>query len=165
MVASLAGLVTLKAPSNVWNVTPFLAPYCFASDCILGEVMFPAHSERLGATPMQQLLNISPQWDSTQAGTTYFADDATWTNSARQTYCDLQGTPNVHYFMPANTSPQHTYLRVETLFQNQTAAGVTLKDWLANAIADPASVVDVVEEGSLATVQAAVNPFTCTVAP
>ncbi len=162
---SLPGLVTLKAPENVWNVTPFLAPYCFASDCILGEVMFPAHSERLGATPMQQLLNISPQWDSTQAGTTYFADDTAWTNSARQTYCDLQGTPNVHYFMPANLSPQHTYLRVENLFQTQTAAGVTLKDWLADAIANPASVVDVVEEGTLATAQPGVNPFTCTVAP
>lgn len=162
---SLPGLVTLKAPENVWNVTPFLAPYCFSADCILGEVMFPAHSERLGATPMQQLLNISPQWDDTQTSTTYFADETTWTNAARQTYCDLQGTPNVHYFMPANLSPQHTYLRVENLFQTQTAGGVTLKDWLADAIANPAAVVDAVEEGSLTTVQPGVNPFTCTVAP
>lgn len=162
---SLPGLVTLKAPANVWNVTPFLAPYCFTSDCILGEVMFPAHSERLGATPMQQLLNISPQWDDTQTSTTYFSDETTWTNAARQTYCDLQGTPNVHYFMPANLSPQHTYLRVENLFQTQTAAGVTLKDWLTDAIANPGSVADAVEEGSLTTVQPGVNPFTCTVAP
>ena len=46
---------------------------------------------------------------------------------------------------------EHTYLRVETLFQNQTAAGVTLNDWLSNAITSPASVTDAVEEGSLAT--------------
>ena len=159
---SLPGLVTLKEP--VWNTRPFLPPYCFSADCILGEVIFPAHSERLGATPLQQLLNISPQWDSTQSSTTYFASDLVWTNAARQTYCDLQGTPNVHYFMPANLAPQHTYLEVESLFQTQTAAGVTLKDWLTDAMANPGAVVDAVEEGNLVAQEGA-NPFTCTVAP
>jgi hypothetical protein len=160
---SLPGLVQLK--EEVWNTRPFLPPYCFSTDCILGEVIFPRHSERLGATPLQQLLNISPQWDSTQSGTTYFTSDAAWTNSARQTYCDLRGTPNVHYFMPANLAPQHTYLEVETLFQTQTAAGVNLRDWLAGAIADPASVSDAVEEGTLATQEADVDPFPCAVDP
>jgi len=159
---SLPGLVQVKEP--VWNTRPFLPPYCFATDCILGEVIFPAHSERLGATPLQQLLNISPQWDSTQAGTTYFPGDLAWTNAARQTYCDLQGTANVHYFMPANLAPQHTYLRVESLFQTQTAAGVTLKDWLSDAMANPGAVVDAVEEGGLVAQEGA-NAFTCSVSP
>lgn len=162
---SLPGLFTLKAPVDVWNLLPYFTNYCLDPECLLGENLFPAHAERLGATPHQQLLHLSGQWDNVQVGTTYFNSAEDWINSGRQTYCALESTPFNHYFYPANNSPIHNMTPSDTQFQTLTSDGIVLKDWLENAMADPASVTDAVEEGTLTTVFPTVAPFTCTVSP
>jgi hypothetical protein len=49
-----------------------------------------------------------------------------------------------------------------TQFFSLTSDGVTVADWMASAIAAPASVVDRVEEGTLVTSHGA-TAFSCTV--
>jgi len=158
-------LFVLKQPPTVWNLRPYFANYCLDPSCLLGENLFPAHAERLGATPHQQLLHLSGQWDNVQVNTTFFASPEDWINSGRETYCALESTPFNHYFYPANNSPLHNMTPSDTQFLTLTSDGITVADWLANAMSDPASVTDAVQEGTLASVLPGVAPFTCTVSP
>ncbi|MBI3782207.1 MAG: hypothetical protein HY270_02280 [Deltaproteobacteria bacterium] len=153
---SVATLGTLA--QEQWNTLSFQPPYCQASICAVGPHTLAVTSTRLKAVPDQQILTVSNQVDSVQTSTTFFANQTSWTNALRQTYCANQGLNGLRYFLPANPTPIHTMLSTTSLFTGLTSVGVPVNAWLADAIAHPDAVIDRVESGSLAA-----NPFTCPV--
>ena len=157
----LAALAALNGPVTGWNMFQTLPPYCTAGDCASGPVIEAATSERLLATPWQQILNVSNQVDSVQSGTTFFPNLNAWINEVRATYCDERGRNGVHWFLPANTSSIHTMLRTDSLFSSLAAQGVAVRDYVSAAMADPATARDRVDEGTLVTARPGVNPFPC----
>ena len=153
------------AASPGWNVFPMLPPYCTAGDCMVGPVIEAATSPRLQATPWQQILNVSNQVDSVQRSTTGFPSLVAWINELRTTYCEERGQTGLHWFLPASNTPIHTMLRSDSLFTGLTAQGVTVRDYVSNAMADPGAVVDRVDEGTLVVDRPGVNSFSCALPP
>jgi hypothetical protein len=148
-----------------WNLIPMLPPYCTANDCMVGPVIEAASVPRLEATPWQQILNVSNQVDSVQRSTTAFPSLVAWINEVRTTYCEERDQTGLHWFLPASNTSIHTMLRSDALYTGLTAQGVTVRDFVSNAMADPASVVDRVDEGTLVVDRPGVNPFACTLPP
>jgi hypothetical protein len=155
------GLIMGMETGIGWASRPHQPPYCLANPCAVGPFLQTASSFRLGVVPEQAFLNVSNQVDSTQVSTTFFASTASWVNALRRAYCETRGLPGVHYFLPARPSSLHTVLRSNTLFATLTAGGETLRDWLAAAVAEPAAVVDRVDEGELTSRIPGVQPFAC----
>lgn len=166
-VLTLGGIVSNpSAPSTYWAPRPFQPPYCLSSSCAaITQVGNAITAVRLKAVPEQQVLTTSNQVDNTQQSTTFFGSSAAWTNAARAGYCANQGLNGIHYFLPAHTGSIHTMLQTTSQFTGLTADGITVRDWLANAVADPDGVVDAVEEGTLVTDIPGVNPFSCSILP
>jgi hypothetical protein len=162
-IATLGVLLTSAAPPLGWGSLPYLPPYCFASDCGVGPVIYAASAPRLKAVPEQQFLVLSNQVDNTQVSTTFFPDLTTWINTMRQSYCDTAGTNGLHYFLPAITASTHVISTRETLFTSQAVDGIIMRDWLAQAMTAPNTLVDAVEEGTLVTDYPGVNPFPCAI--
>jgi hypothetical protein len=145
-----------------WNTRTMQPSYCLAATCGVGPVMQAAHSVRLKAVPEQQVLNVSNQVDSTQVSTTFFASTAAWINELRESYCELQGTNGIRHWFPARTASFHTILTTSsTRWATVTAGGVTVRDWLGGAMADPDGVVDQVDEGTLVADYPGTNPIPC----
>ena len=71
----------------------------------------------------------------------------------------------LHWFLPASNTPIHTMLRTDALFTGLTAQGVTVRDYVSNAMADPGAVVDRVDEGTLVVDRPGVNTFSCALPP
>ena len=161
-ILALGLLMTSDVPPFGWGATELLPSYCFGSTCGAVPLMHAAHAPRLLAVPEQQILNVSNQVDNTQRSTTFFSSSAAWTNAARQAYCATQGLPGVRYFLPAGATSLHGMLQSDTRFTSITSDGVVLRDWLAAAMSDPDNVVDLVEEGTLAS-SPSINPFACSV--
>jgi len=162
-LVGLLGLgIIINGTVSGWGGRPYAPPYCLDSGCAVVPFRQMRTARRLKATPYQQFLNISNQVDTTQQATTIFPNSAAWTNAARQAYCATQGRTGIHYFLPAIASPIHGMIQNSSRFQTLTSDGVVVRDFMAAAMADPDSVVDLVEEGSLAT-SASIDPFACTV--
>lgn len=145
-----------------WNANAMLPSYCLAGDCAVGPVIQRATAPRLLGTPWQQILNISNQVDSTQVSTTFFSGIPAWTNALRSAYCDERDEPGLFWFLPAESGSIHTMLRSDSRFTTLAADGVVVRDWVAAAMNDPASVTDRVDEGTLTVDRPGVLPFPCT---
>lgn len=143
-----------------WGFRKLQPPYCIAGNCGLGPVLMAATAPRLKAVPEQQILNLSNQNDQTQVSTTFFPSTVAWMTEMRARYCDTQGLNGVHYFLPARTNPIHTMLSTESRYTGLTSNGVSVRDYLADAINDPDGVVDQVEEGTFTT-DFGVPPIAC----
>lgn len=163
-IGLLGAIALSNTPPGGWGAQPFLPPYCFGPECPVVPAMAEAHAARLLATPEQQILQISNQNDGVQVSTTLFPNLLSWINALRTSYCALQGTAGLHYFLSANTSSIHGTVTSNGQFTGLTAAGVVLRDWLADAVANPAAVTDAVSEGTFVATFGA-DPFSCTVAP
>ncbi len=162
-VAVLGALISGDANPFGWNVRPMLPPYCQAGNCGVGPILQNATVPRL-AGPFQQFLNLSNQVDSTQVGTTFFSGTVPWVNAMRASYCAQAGTPGIRYFLPAVAASIHTMLRDDTRFTTLSADGVSVRDFVAAAMANPAGVVDRVDEGAgLGVAYPGVAPFPCAV--
>jgi hypothetical protein len=160
-VFGLGVLMTGTEGPVAWGSRPFLPPYCQRPFCALVPMISIASAPRLLGVPEQRLLNVSNQVDNTQVATTFFPNLPAWVNAVRSSYCDVRGTPGVHYFLPAVPSHIHTVLRSNTSMQTLTAGGETLGTFLAGALFDPADTQDRVDEGTLASTIAGVQPFPC----
>ncbi len=148
---------------GAWGSSPLLPPYCRNRACSVIPTLQAFSSPRLAAVPEQQFLNVSNQVDNTQVGTTFFDSLREWIDAHRADYCANQGLPGVRYFLPAVPSHIHTILGNGGKFPTGLSShGVTVGEWLGEAMADPAGVVDLVEEGALATRYGAA-PFACSV--
>ena len=163
--STLPLLVTVFGPENQWNILPMLPPYCTAGTCGSGPVIENATVPRLEGTPWQQMLNISNQVDTTQSSTTSFPNVVSWTNALRTDYCDERGQTGIHFFLPASSTASHTMLRTDSLFTALAAQGVTPRDYTFAAMANPAAVVDRVDEGTLVVDRPGVNPIPCALPP
>jgi len=148
-----------------WLVKPYLPTYCLDGGCAVGPVLQIATAPRLKAVPEQQILNVSNQVDSTQVSTTFFANVVDWINAVRTSFCANRGLNGIHYWLAARTAPYHTILRTTSLFTTQTAGGITVRDWLVDAFADPDAVTDRVDEGTLVADYPGVNPIPCLGSP
>jgi hypothetical protein len=160
-VRTLGSIITSETPPLGWGTRPFQPTYCLAPDCAVIPELQAATSPRLKAVPDQQILNISNQVDSTQVSTTFFSTTAAWINALRAAYCTNQGLNGLRHWYPAQTASFHTILRSNTRFTTVTAGGVTVRDWLADAMANPNAVVDRVDEGTLVTDYPGTNPIAC----
>jgi hypothetical protein len=163
-VKTLGMLIESETPPLGWGTRPFQPPYCLATDCaVIDPILNEATTPRLKAFPEQQVLTVSNQVDDTQINTTFFPDAPSWINALRTTYCEQQGLNGLHFWYPAVSTPYHTILRTTSRFTTVTADGVTVRDWLADAMANPATVQDRVDEGTLVTDYPGTNPFGCPV--
>ena len=162
-IAALGGILISDIPPVGWGALHFMPPYCFQTDCGLGERIYETSAPRLKREPEQQFLVLSNQWDNTQVSTTFFDTTDDWVNALRQSYCDTMGTNGLNYFLPAIASSRHVIATNQSLFTGQSVDGILMRDWLDLAISDPDSVFDAVEEGTLTTAIPGVNTFPCTI--
>lgn len=162
-IGSLGLILLNETPPAAWAARPYMPPYCFALNCAVGPRVYATAAPRLKREPEQQFLVLSNQVDGTQVSTTFFSNTATWVNALRQSYCDTAGTNGLRYFMPAQSSSIHVIATRTNLFSSMTADGVVMRDWLEQAMNDPDALSDAVEEGTLATAIADVDPFPCAV--
>lgn len=160
-IATLGVLLTSDTPPLGWGALPYMPPYCFDTNCGVGPVIYAASAPRLKAVPEQQWLVLSNQVDNTQVSTTFFANTPTWINAMRQSYCDTAGTHGLRYYLPAITTNTHVIATKATLYQSYAVDGIIMRDWLLQAMTAPDTLVDAVEEGTLTTDIAGVNPFPC----
>jgi hypothetical protein len=160
-VAVLGGLIISDSAPLGWGALAQMPPYCFATNCAVGPVVYAAAAPRLKAVPEQQFLVLSNQVDNTQVSTTFFPNAATWINAMRQSYCDTAGTNGLRYFLPAITASTHVIATRQNLYTGKSVDGILMRDWLDLAMADGDSLFDAVEEGTLVTDIAGVSAFPC----
>ena len=155
------GTSLLPATFPGWNTRPYLPPYCFTGECAeIFTNLEVATAPRLLLEPEQQFLHITNQVDTTQVTTTDFASLADFINTLRSSYCSIQGTPGLHSFLRASTTPIHGQLNNGN-WDSAVVEGTVLRDWLGAAMTDPAGVVDRTEEGTLVADVPGVTPFPC----
>jgi hypothetical protein len=160
-IRTLGVLITGETNPYGWGTLPYQPTYCLSTSCAVVPELQAATAPRLKAVPDQQILNVSNQVDSTQVSTTFFATTADWINALRAAYCTNQGLTGLRFWLPARTPSFHTILRTNSLFTTITAGGVTVRDWLADAMANPNAVVDRVDEGTLVTDYPGTAPISC----
>lgn len=155
------GAVVQPATFPGWNVGPYMPPYCITPECaeIFGNLEI-ATAPRLLGTPYQQFLHISNQVDAVQVNTTLFPSTAAFVNTARSTYCSLQGTPGLHSFLRGASTPIHGQV-LNANWDTGAIDGTLMRDWVGNAMSNPGSVTDLSEEGSLVVDYPGVQPFAC----
>ena len=155
------GTIVQPATFPGWNVAPFMPPYCTTPDCaeIFGNLGI-ATAPRLLGTPYQQILHVSNQVDAVQVNTTLFPSTAAFVNTARATYCSLQGTPGLHSFLRGASTPIHGQV-LNANWDTGAIDGVLMRDWVGNAMTNPGSVTDLSEEGTLVVDYPGVQPFAC----
>jgi hypothetical protein len=162
-IATLGVILLSNTPPLGWGALAQLPPYCFATNCGVGPVIYAASAPRLRRKPVQQFLVLSNQVDSTQVSTTFFPNAPTWINAMRQAYCDTAGTNGLRYFLPAITQSTHVIATRQNLFTGKSVDGIIMRDWLNLAMTDPDDLFDAVEEGTLTTDISGVNPFPCAI--
>ncbi|MFM7735377.1 MAG: pectin acetylesterase-family hydrolase [Alphaproteobacteria bacterium] len=157
----LLGLVAGLPGSPGWGAKPFRAPYCFSADCMeIVTNLERATAPRLLGAPEQRILNVTNQVDEVQRSTTLFPSMPAFVNELRAGYCDLAGTRGVQWFLRGSSSSIHG--QVENGWWDAGAIdGVAMRDWVGGAMADPAGLVDRVEEGTLVADVPGVLPFPC----
>ena len=146
-----------------WHSRPYMPPYCTRTSCGLGPVIYMASAPRLKREPAQRFLVLSNQVDNVQVNTSFFDSTADWINTLRRSYCNSAGTNGLHYFLPAQTTSNHTIVTDTSVFAGPPVAGIEMRDWLDRAINDPDTLTDAVEEGSLVSTIPGVLPFACPV--
>lgn len=159
-VNTLNLLIQQETGPNGWDATSAQPPYCLASNCV-GDPLQLATAARLGAVPEQQVLNVTNQYDPIQSGTNLFSSAAGWVNAMRASWCEMRGTTGLFYWLPAESGGFHTILTDFTRYNTVTAGGITVAQWLADAIDDPTAVVDRVDEGTLVADIPGVAPIPC----
>lgn len=148
-----------------WGASPMHPPYCRNEACSIVPRLQALHAERLGAIPEQMILNVSNQVDNTQVATTYFDSLPDWIDAHREAYCTNQGKPGLHHFLPAVPSHIHGILGSSNRFPTAlTSHGISVGEWLGDAVATPEATIDLVEEGDLAT-RFGVDTYACSVLP
>ncbi|MEO8753003.1 MAG: hypothetical protein ABI624_10020 [Casimicrobiaceae bacterium] len=158
----LLGTISLPPTYPGWNTQPYLPPYCFTADCAeIFDNLETATAPRLLATPEQQMLNVSNQYDLTQITTTLFASTAAFVNTLRSNYCTIQGTPGVSSFLRGSSTTTHGQLN-NSNWTNAVIDGTALRDWVGGVITGPAGITDKVQPGTLEADFAGVLPFPCT---
>jgi hypothetical protein len=157
------GSVMLSPTFPGWNAQPFLPPYCYTDACfeIFGNLEL-ATAPRLLGVPEQQFLMISNQVDDVQRNTTQFASTPAFINTLRTNYCSLQGTPGLHSFLRASTPAIHGEVN-DNNWNDAIVGGTVLRDWLGDAMSNPAGVIDKTADGTLQADFAGVLPFPCTI--
>lgn len=161
---------------NTWATRPYQPPYCLEDGCSTTEVNHPAHAERLGATPLQKILQTTPQHDDTQEPTQGYPgptptfpgsgfEEKDWINEMRRVYCTLKDTPNLYFHMGANDQPVHDFINTDAAFdygvtytRQLLVNGSSMVNWLHAAMEYPEQVMDRVETGD--TLPGA-NNFNC----
>jgi hypothetical protein len=157
------GAVAVMPVTPGWNTLPFMPPYCTTPACAeIFTNLEAATAPRLKIEAEQQILNVSNQVDSTQRNTTLFATMADFVNTARASYCDIQGTPGVRSFLRASSTSIHGQITTNNVDQ-ALIGGTLLRDWLGDAMSAPDAVIDKIAEGDLQTTVPGVNAFPCAV--
>ncbi len=164
-VGTLGGTLLIDTPPLGWSARPFTPPYCFRNECSVGPNVLKSAAPRLLRYPEQQFMVLTNQVDITQVQTTFFNSTAAWINAMRDSYCDTTDLPGVSYFLPAEPGNIHVISPDTQLFTQRAVDGQTMRDWFAEAIANPLATQDRVEEGSLTTAWPGTQPFACEVAP
>ena len=159
----VAALGVVKIP--IWGTLPNLPPYCFAGDCAVGPVLMEALSPRLQTVPEQQMLLLSNPVDDIQMGDAYFSDRATWINQMRADHCSTRGLPGIHWYLTSESESSIHVVSIRPDLWEGTVDGQSMKDWMVQAVEDPASLVSRVEEGDFTTAVPGVEPYPCEVAP
>jgi hypothetical protein len=155
--------IMLPAEPPGWNTTSYLPPYCHAPSCAeIFDNLELATAPRLLGTPEQQILNVTNQIDNTQRNTTLFASNAAFVNTLRANYCSVRGTPGIFSWLRGLHTHVHGQLNTAD-WNSATADGITLRDWVGGAMANPAGVVDAVETGTVDANVAGVLPFPCAI--
>ena len=158
-LVGLRGLVALATAA--WGSRSVLPPYCLRPECGVVPEILRATAERLIPASGQAVLLISNQVDDTQLSTTFFPDRVSFVNALRDAVCDLRGLPGLHFFLPASPGSIHVLAGRDSTFHDLRVGGVSLRDFLAAAVAEPPAPVDRVEEGSLVDLLPGVLPFPC----
>lgn len=155
------GSFMIPAVSPGWNLLPYMPPYCKQAECaeIFGNLVV-ATAPRLLGTPYQQFLHINNQVDTVQVNTTLFPSTAAFVNAARAHYCSLRNLPGNRSYLRGSTTSIHGQV-LATHWDNAIVGGTILRDWVGDAMANPAAVVDRVEEGTLVSNIAGVGTFPC----
>ena len=154
----VGSLGALKIPA--WGMQNLLPAYCFEGPCSGGEVLVNALSPRL-QRPEQNILMLSNQLDSTQAGDAFFADDASFINALRQMYCDTRDLGGVHWFLGSESSTSVHVISTRDDMMTREVAGSTLAAFLERAVTDPMSLQSHVEEADFVDAVPGVLPIPC----
>lgn len=161
-VFALAALALLPV-SPGWGVRPYFPPYCLDATCAETYInLAVAQSARLKAVPDQQILVVTNQVDPTQVATTNFSSVPAFANELRGSYCAIQGTPGVHSFLFASSTPIHGMIN-DTQWNTGAIGGTLLRDWVGDAVTDPDGVIDKVATGTVEADRPGVLPFPCTI--
>ena len=83
-------------------------------------------------------------------------------NTLRENYCAIQAKTGIHAFLSALSTTQHTQI-TGTKFYDTTVGGVSIADWLKDAISAPDGVTDKIATGTLEADYPGVLPFPCAV--
>jgi hypothetical protein len=159
----VAGLGIVKIPA--WGMLPNLAPYCFAGDCAVGEVIFNAISPRLKRVPEQQMLMLTNQYDTTHQNDAFFPDTPAFINELRRSYCATKDLPGIQYYYTSVSSESVHVVSIRPEHWAGEVDGEAMKDWFWRAVTEADSIEDRVEEGDFTTVFPGVDAFPCEVAP
>ena len=159
----LLGSIAGQPGSPGWGSRPFRAPYCFSPECMeIVTNLERATSARLLGTPEQRILHLTNQVDEVQRSSTLFPSMPAFVNALRAGYCETLGEPGISWFLLGSSSSIHAQITTGW-WDAGTIDGVAMRDWVGGAMADPAGVVDRVEEGTLVADVAGVLPFPCAV--
>lgn len=157
-----------------WGALPNLPPYCFVGDCAVGPFMYGKTSPRLKAVPEQQMLILSNQQDDTQRRDAFFVDatggelgpEAHWMNTLRQEYCDTKDLDGIHYYYSTEFGPGGFHvISIRPDFFEGEVDGISLSNWMDDAMKNPDGVVDRAEEGNFVEQIPGTEAFPCEVAP
>lgn len=155
------GALGLLSVTPGWGALPYLAPYCIAQSCTeIFDNLEAATAPRLKILPEQQILNISNQVDNVQRATTNFPNTVAFVNTLREHYCAVREATGIHAFFSALSATQHTQI-TGTPFYETTVGGVTIAEWLGNAMSTPSGVVDKIATDTLEVDYPGVLPFPC----
>jgi hypothetical protein len=144
-----------------WGAKPYLPPYCFSGDCAVGPDNYTAISPRLKQVPEQQYLILSNQKDMTQQNDAFFSDEAEWIDAVRKGYCDTKDLPGIHYYLTSDSENSTHVVSLRDEFYYGEVAGISMADWLWQAVTEPDSITDRAEEGNFTTDIPGSHAFPC----
>ena len=162
-LVGVRGLGDVKIPA--WGILSYLPPYCFVGECAVGSVIFEAIAPRLKQVPEQQYLLLSNPLDRTQQNDAFFADEASFINTLRQTYCDTRDLNGINYYLTSVSDESVHVVSPRPQLWEGEVDGETMRDWFVRAVTEPDSIESRVEEADFVAAIPGVEPFPCEVAP
>lgn len=133
---------------EAWHARSMAPPYALPDGLVTGPDLFRAHAARLDPAKGQLLLNVSNQVDDAQVLFGNFPSQQSFVIAARSTYCATRTEAALRFFLPATLASTSQYLNTNGLM-TASSTGVTLATWLSQAVSNPATLADKVEEGAL----------------